>query len=210
MTAGLRTAVVALVVTMLLAAPASADTYAPGTSPFGKTYGEWNAQWWSTMGQNLLDPFASGEVKCSGVNDGRVVFLAGTFGGSATRSCKIPSSKAILFPLINAFCSDAAASEADLRACAAGFADSANSLQASVDGAAIPNLFSYRAPSPLFTFTTVAGNALGYPVVSEPAVADGFYVMVKPLARGPHTVTFGGSTASGFSTLATYNLTVVK
>ena len=206
-------ALLATLATLLVAAPASADVFAPGSTPFGKTYGEWNAAWWTTMGQTVQGPghpFASGEVKCSGVNDGRVVFLAGTTGGTATRSCKIPSSKAVLLPLVNVFCSDSLATEQQLRDCAAAFADTVASLEASVDGTPIPDLFSYRAPSPLFTFTAVANNTLGIDPGSAPAVADGYYVILMPLPRGTHTLRFGGTTSDGFSTLATYTLTVVK
>ena len=206
---------------LALAAPtagAAVDVYAPGSAPFGKTYGEWNAQWWTTMGQTVEGPghpFADGAVKCNGVkgDDGRAVLLAGTTGGSATRSCKIASTKAVLIPLVNFFCSSTEAPEQELRDCASFLASTVTTLEATVDGEAIPNLGSYLAPSPLFTFTAVANNTLGIePPATEPAVADGYYVMLKPLPRGTHTLVFGGTSTAfgGFSTRATYNLTVVK
>ena len=214
MPARFRISLFVTLATLALAAPASADVFAPDSTPFGKTYGEWNAQWWTTMGQTPAGkghPFATGEVKCSGVNDGRVVFLAGTTGGSATRSCKVPSSKALLLPLLNFVCfSDGDDTEPELRDCAAGPIPFVTNLEAKVDGTDVPDLFSFRAPSPLFTFTAIAGNTLGFDPVSQPAVADGYYVMLKPLSRGTHTLVFGGDTSFGFSAHATYTLTVVK
>jgi hypothetical protein len=212
-----RTALLAMLLTLLVAAPARAvDVFAPGSTPFGKTYGEWNAQWWTTMGQTLAGPghpFATGQVKCSGTNDGRVIFLAGTTGGAATRSCKIPSSKAVLLPVVNFIASNLPElTDQELLDLAASVTDTTTNLQASVDGTAIPNLTAFRAPSPLFSFTLVANNTFGFPPEGPGrAAADGFYVMLKPLPRGAHTIVFGGDTgAFNFSTLATYNLTVVK
>ena len=55
------------------------------------------------------------------------------------------------------------------------------------------------------------GTKLGF----GPAIDDGFYVMLKPLSVGPHTLHFMGASAgcpligSPFSVDVTYDLTIV-
>src|SRR5688572_14977685 len=60
------------------------------------------AGWWQTF---LALPASSLE-RCD-LGTGHVVFLAGTSGGTTTRSCTIPAGKSILVPLINVECSQA-------------------------------------------------------------------------------------------------------
>jgi len=84
-------------------------------------------------------PFASGKVDCGRLGTRDVVFLVGTTGGTALRHCTIPAGKALLIPPVNAACSTAEVpeftTEAQLRACARGFADpiDAESLYLKVD-----------------------------------------------------------------------------
>jgi hypothetical protein len=68
----------------------------------------------------------------------------------------------------------------------------------------------FRVDSPPFTWTSVAGNAFGVPVLADnPAAANGFFVMLAPLPRGRWDVSFGGAAPSlEFSTQANYALTV--
>lgn len=71
---------------------------------YGKTYGEWSAAWWQWAGSIPSDtnPIAdtTGEF-CDLGQSGPVWFLAGTFGGTAERTCTIPAGKAIFYPMIN-------------------------------------------------------------------------------------------------------------
>ena len=103
---------------------------------------------------------------------------------------------AILFPVINGECSQAegdGSTDAELRACAAKLADTFTNLHAKLDGKPLKRLKRFRFASPLFTFSPVAGNPIGIPpATNSPSVADGYWVMLKKLKKGTHTLSFGG------------------
>ena len=112
-----------------------------------------------------------------------------------------------------------------LRKIAANIATQVTNLYATIDGVPINNLESYRVISPVFQYVLPPNNVAGGSVnlvyfVSagevdvtgpvKPAVGDGFYLLLKPLPPGHHTITFGGTTqtldASG--NLATFELDI--
>ena len=167
------------------------------------------ALWWQTflsISGNPLD-------RCDlGTRD--VVFLAGTTGGAATRSCTIPAGTSILVPLINVECSTAEGNgdtPAELRACARGFADQFTDLSLTIDGVAVADLQRFRVHSQVFQFTAAEGNVFGIPAGTTRSVADGYWALIRPLPPGTHTVSFGGAfPPGGFSTLVTYTLTVTS
>jgi hypothetical protein len=97
---------------------------------------------------------------------------------------------------------------AALRACATAQANNATQsgakLEAEVDGKTLQNLTNYRAvsPPPPFTFTAVKGNPFGVcelvnncssGSLTSRAVADGFWIMLKPLSPGKHTIHFAAT-----------------
>jgi hypothetical protein len=214
---GVLAAVLALGVIAAPPAISAADpvVYPPGAHPFGRSYGQWSAEWWRQafgVVEGDRAPFESGSVDCSRLGTGQVVFLVGTtVTNTATRSCSIPAGTAILFPLINAECdSRDALTEAKNRSCARFYADKFTNLTATVDGVAVPNLTAFRFQSPVFTFTAAEGNYfLAKAGFYSHAVADGYWLMLAPLRPGTHTVSFGGEAPFfDFSTRATYTLTV--
>ena len=113
-----------------------------------------------------------------------------------------------------------------LRALAASSVIPTANLHASIDGNPLTNLESYRAISPVFSYTlppppdNVIFAAFGVSIppdcdttssTVDGAVADGFYIMLPPLTAGSHRINFGGSGGSGpmkFTLDMTYNLTV--
>ncbi len=201
----------------------------PNSHPFGKTYGEWNAGWWqwsfSVPASKNPALATNGALDCSVGQSGDVWFLAGHFltGGSFTRSCSIPVGKALFIPLINSWvdnvCNTIPFTVDQLHAMAV--IPPAN-LHASIDGNPLTNLESYRAISPVFSYTLPpspdnlidAGFQVSLPgdcwpsLTVTPAVADGFYIMLTPLTAGSHSINFGGSGPGGFTLDVTYNLTV--
>ena len=190
--------------------------------PYGKTYGEWSAEWWEwalsipTPDNPLLD--MNGE-KCGVEQSGDVWFLAGNFGGASERTCTVPAGKAIFFPIINAEWSVvegecpldidiSGTNEEALRACAVAFMDHVTELEVSVDGTTLQNLENYRVQSPLFTFELPEDNILGLSAGPSPSVSDGFWIMLAPLSAGEHTIHFRGEADFPFVTKVTYTLTV--
>jgi len=137
----------------------------------------------------------------------------------------VPVGKALLVPLINSWadnvCNQPLLSVDALRDIAAGGVTPAADLHASIDGHALQSLESYRAVSPIFSYTlppspdNLIAAAFGvslpgpcWPSLDvRPAVADGFYIMLRPLSAGLHVINFGGSgPAIGLD--LTYTLTV--
>jgi hypothetical protein len=187
---------------MFAAAPASAAPPVAKKPPPPLT-----AQWWQSfvgISGNPLD-------RCD-IGSGDVVFLAGTTGGSATRSCTISSQQSILVPLINVECSTVEGNgrtPAELNKCARDLADQFTNLSLVIDGVPVSDLAKFRVGSPVFTFTSVAGNVFGIPAGTTRAVADGYWALIRPLPVGTHTISFGGAFPSGgFTTSVTYTLTV--
>lgn len=195
--------------------------------PYGKSYAEWSTLWW----QHVLNfdcannPLSDMTGANTGVDQsGPVFYLFGTPGGTATRTATIPANKAVLFPLVNCYwqspCSTPLGDEPApgqtleefLTAVCAFFMDGAGNLSATLDGVELTNLSSYRATSDLFTYTgnidlasCFDGCINGLP---QPAVADGYWLMLKPLSPGTHTLHFtGGMPDFGFFVDVTYTLT---
>jgi hypothetical protein len=89
-------------------------------------------------------------------------------------------------------------------------------LHASVDGRAIAGLRAFRFASPLFRFRSVSDNPFGVPATPpgrpSKSVADGYWIMLHPLAAGVHMITFGGTAEPTFpfTTSATYTIRVVR
>jgi hypothetical protein len=81
-----------------------------------------------------------------------------------------------------------------LRACAIAQANHGKAkgatLEAQVDGVQLQDLTAYEALSPEFTFTAIAGNPFGVPAGKSESVADGFWIMLKPLREGVHWIHF--------------------
>ena len=194
---------------------------------FGKTYGEWSARWWQfvlaipSSSNPLLDE--TGQHCARGQlapGNKQVWFLAGTFGGSAERSCNVPKGKALFFPLINAFFINdvgEAFTEAEKREGLASLLDFSCDLKSTLNGA--PTIISQttvRTQSPVFPVVVGPDNVFGVTegVSDEEVVADGYWVMLPPLPKGDHQLAFSGAFCDPvthepfFSVDVIYNLTV--
>jgi hypothetical protein len=200
----------------------NSHVYPIDSKPNGLTYGDWSAKWWQWA---VLTPADKSPLKDNtGINCNQgqtypIWFLAGTFGGSAERTCSIPAGKAIMFPVYNGECSFVEypqyKTEQDLRNCAKAQLNKVTNLDASVDGVKIQDLKSYRAQSSLFDLVLPNTNVFGLAAGPTKSVADGFWIILKPLSSGKHEIHFSGSsvdfTSSGVQNFATevkYHVTV--
>ncbi len=190
---------------------------APGSTVAGQTIGAWTADWWQwALSQSQPnDAFTDTTGANAGVGQtGPVFFIAGTTGGTATRSFTVPGDRFLLIPLINFAVSESVVggsfSEADLRSAAASVINSVTDLTAVIDGTSVPelDLFSHRELSPLFTFNAATDNPFGVPPgPSGNAVSDGYWLMLDPLGTGVHTIEFGGAISSAFIVNVTDTIT---
>lgn len=182
----------------------------------------WN---WALAGPPDENPVVDEDGRnCALRQHGKIWFLAGNFGGPPiTRYCRIPAGKTLFFPLFNAlwWTPEDAPTLEEIRALANGqVADPAIvgdlELSLTVDGVPLADPFAYRAQSPPggFAFKVLPGSMaeLGFgitPGTRDPAVADGYWVLLKKLGPGHHTIrivtsAFGG----GFNLDVTYELEV--
>jgi hypothetical protein len=226
-TSSIRVVLALLALAVLAASPAQAggaatpaSVFAPNARPYGATYSEWAAAWWTwalsqpVSTNPVLDPTGA---RCAVGQNGKVWFLAGSFGGSVERTCTVPRGKALLVPVLNfayfAFATDPPETRTEeyVRAQVSGFRPSVTSLTASIDGRPVTGLERYAEDSVLFRVVLPPDNLFGLDpgFVLDPSVDAGYYLVVKPLAPGEHTLRFGGSSGFGGSIQATYHLTVV-
>lgn len=195
-----------------------------------KAYEQLSGEWWQwALSIPVTDnPLAdlTGE-KCMVGQRGDVWFLAGTFGAaSATRACSIPQDTTLFFPVINFVGFDtpnacgqgpAPFPSSFYRGLAADFINGATNLSASVDGKSIKQL--HRVRSQVFAvalpednlFASACEDFGGLPAnIYSPAIDDGVYVRLNPLAVGNHVLQIHAENPSaGFVLDLTYNLTVV-
>jgi hypothetical protein len=161
----------------------------------------------------------------------KVWFLAGTayptsVFGPPTRSCTVPADTHTFFPIINVIddwpcpaafnfnpppgrsLEDFLTNDADT------ITNGVTALNVEVDGVAIKNPFKYRATSRLVGFTADPGWVFNDPCILEKqqvGVADGYWIMLRPLSKGHHTLHFRGVNTlfnPPFETEVTYHLTI--
>jgi hypothetical protein len=186
------------------------------SSSHGKTYGEWSEEWWKwalaiPADQNpILAP--SGYYDASIGQSGNVWFLAGTGGVTGiVRNCTIPTGKAIFIPIINVVSFPYPDPETDeqLKSDVKYVFDQETVHEIELDG---KNLDNFRVPSDIFVFWIPENSYLnlGYPDMPSGfyrAASDGYWVMLKPLPVGKHTIRIYGKgilTETG----VTYNIIV--
>jgi len=205
--------------------PAIADIT---SQPEGQTYGRWAVEWWQwALGIPLAaNPLVdtSGQ-SCAQRQVDTVWFLAGSVASDpVVRTCTIPSGRALFFPLINnlygAFLSDPRSTRTEAFARAQVACTTPVAITASIDGIAVsnPQRFSTGAEgsqSPIFNVQLPPANLLGAgeDVIPElaltPSAEHGYYLFVRPLAPGRHTIRWIASGCFGdFYQDVTYVLTV--
>lgn len=209
-----------------LAAANHPRVFHPGSHPYGMPYGEWAAAWWQWAYSLPVDDnplFDETGEKAGNGQSGRVFFLAGVINdsGTVTRTITVSQGQALFFPILNFendnYCppNDPPLGEEELRAGAAAMMDDATDLALEIDGVSLRHPEQFRTQSPVFSVTFPDNNVFQHFDCDVPAgtydlfVDDGYYVMVKPLASGEHTIHFHGSVPSADFTLdITYYITV--
>jgi hypothetical protein len=178
--------------------------------PYGRSWACWAELWWKWC-YSRPDEWITSE-RCCGpcTTDQRyekVWFLAGTFGGKASRKCEIPRGSSIFFPLINDIISFATdphlRDESEL--CAYAKADLDETLipptHLNIDGFEIHDVEKYRVHTSVFDIilpprkpnSNQAGSWFSSQVpVPTRAVSDGYWAFLKPFRRGIHKIAFVG------------------
>jgi hypothetical protein len=163
----------------------------------GKFLHEYANTWWQWT--RTMDTYESpvrdrvGD-KCSVNQSGDVWFLAGGYGSSKiSRKCIIPEGKHIFFPIINmAYWPKRGGSTTceSVKKSAALNNDNVLLINVELDGENIPEAKEYRIKSDkCFDLLGLIPDKLNPPKV-YPAATDGYWLMLKPLAKGKHKLKF--------------------
>jgi hypothetical protein len=189
----------------------------PSDMPFDASYEDWAAAYWQWAMSIPVQHNPVLDGPCEQDQSGDVFFLASTQGGGHQRSCTIPRGKGIFIPLLTTVarscpemadnqlqCQDLV-SEDGIRGQAGETIDTANPrLRLAVDGQVISTFSQYRVESSLFLDTSpkdpqdrlfskcsgpIESNVCQVPEGTQRrAVADGYFVMLRQLSDGPHTI----------------------
>jgi len=173
---------------------------APDAKVDGVTFGEFTARWWQWAEFMPIAPFLDPDGRlCDIDQEGPVWFLAGTDGTfNVKRTCVIPKGRYILVPIINMRYSSTRQHNGKplplpckvLQESAAVNNDRLGSAIVLIDGVRVTNVAKYRVRSN-GCFPLVAGDE-----ESASTAADGYWLMLKPLPPGRHTLTIGANYAS--------------
>ena len=187
----------------------------PGSKVNGKTIAEWTQDWW-TWALHLPDDAnafedLSGEFAGQG-DVGRVFFVAAGAGSdqnpddvvfSADRAFSVPVNKPLLLPVLNWLGSipQDAADEAGLTTLVEETIRGwVVDLFVRIDGVPVEDLEAHFAVTDLFALgslgeDTLGANEFGLPANTEisEAKAAGYWLVVRGLDLGEHTLEFGGS-----------------
>lgn len=194
---------------LLLAQPAAfgqESLLVPPAQPVaGASQVEWSQRWWqwAFSFDRIRSPVADRTgARCASRQSGDVWFLAGTYGTQRTeRTCTVPHGKTLFFPLINyVTLRDQGTNETclSLASRAAALTNDPSALVLEINGTRFDKLQAHRMASPCFSIV---------PGEKADAVANGYYVAIRPLPRGTHVLNFGGVLPSMIQAV-TYKLTV--
>lgn len=163
----------------------------------GKTISEYANIWWqwSYSTPKNINPVRdiTGE-NCHQGQSGEVWFLAGGFGSTTIkRKCEVPSGKYIFFPVINMVYwkpKDGVLSCEKAKEYAALNNDTLIDIEIELDANKAPNPAHTRLSSE--QCFNIYARAPQTPATYDayPSATDGFWVMLKPLSKGAHTLKF--------------------
>jgi hypothetical protein len=165
-------------------------------------------QWALSIPTSANPQFDTSGGKCMVGQRGSVWFLPGVFietPGTVISKCSVPEGKALYCPVINSVqinfpnvCGQKGAlSVSELRSMAASTIDGVTNRSLTVDGIVIKKM--QRVKSEVFevalpeenVFNSICGGPGSVPAgIYYPAVDDGFYVLLRPLPVGDHTLDF--------------------
>jgi hypothetical protein len=197
---------------------------------FAKNNVAWSqlsAEWWQWV--LSIPPSVNPLLDTTGDNcmvgqHGTNWFLAGSWvAGPVTRDCDIPQGATLFFPVINEinFDTPGQCGQGDplpssyYRGLSAAFVNGAANLSVTLDGKpagpmhrTVSQVFEVALPDDNIFAGACAPDLAGG--IYSPAVDDGFYVRLNPIAVGSHTLHIHAENpTAGFTLDVTYNLNVV-
>ena len=183
----------------------STDIFPPGGRTYGLTYPEHIESFWKyILGTPAKDNPINDQTgaKCStgqSNSNSSVFYLAFNNGGASERTCEVPAGKGLFIPVMQVEWSDKeapGASVQQLNASAKKDQDNVNSLYLKIGDKEYKyaDLIKYRTHTKAFN-VVFPNNAIFNVIKGGVAkdVADGFYIITKPLAKGTYPIHFKSS-----------------
>jgi hypothetical protein len=179
--------------------------YSINETPFGTGYSTWIARWlnWSAGISNTEHPRDFADRTCNVSQTWKDVwFLPDTLNGNIVRECEVPFGKAIFIPVTTGWQSVAESPEfsgkplneiKDSLIKGASYCDDYNIVRvAEIDGKKVQGLEGnspYRTnTTQLFNLTYGDNNIYDVKPGTTPAFAEGWFLFLKPLPQGDHTL----------------------
>jgi hypothetical protein len=179
--------------------------YSIDESPFGTPYSAWIARWfnWTSGISNTEHPRDFAERTCNVSQKWKDVwFLPDTLNGKIVRECEVPVGKAIFVPITTGWQGVADNEEfrgkplneiKDSIIKGAFYCDNYNvERSAELDGKKVQGLEGdtpYRTNTTgLFNLTYGQSNIYDIRPQTSPAFGEGWFLFVKPLPQGDHTI----------------------
>ena len=180
---------------VLAAGPADAAAVIdPDEIVFDRSQAEWSQaylQWVATFARTSSPVSDTSGAQCAAKQSGDVWFLATSDGTAPVeRSCAVPVGKTLFVPVASVL-ERSGSREPDCAAMArsaSGNLQHVDALSLTIDGRAVDALRSYRQSS---GGCFALGTRQVPRVEAKTAVADGYYVMLRPLSAGAHTLVVG-------------------
>ena len=190
---------------------------------FPQLSGEW-WQWVLSIPPSINPLLDTTGENCMVGQHGTTWFLAGSWvSGPVTRECDIPQGATLFFPVINEINFDTPGqcgqgdplSSSYYRGLSAAFVNGAANLSVTLDGQSVGPM--HRTLSQVFEVVLPDDNIFAGACAPDltggiysPAVDDGFYVRLNPMAVGSHRLHIHAENpTAGFALDITYNLNVM-
>ncbi len=185
----------------------TAEAYVtPGESICGLSQTEWSWRYWEwsksfPKGQHPADD-QTGSV-CMQNQSGSVIMLTGSSQVKPIkRSCEGLAGKHIFLPVLVSLAEQKQVFNTKelMHKVQDTMPKDASSIYVEIDGKTIADMKPFRQTLGCYFIDTYDGKSL--------AASDGYWVMLRPLAPGTHTIRFGGRFPDGFSQEIHYELTI--
>lgn len=181
----------------------------------GETYSELALRWeqWLLSIPSDRNPSTDPDGRyCQEGQTGQVFFLGTNFGGTSVRSCTVPSDKTLLVSPGGAFCILHISGDTgpQLKTCVEDGLSEVTVLQLEIDGAAVPDVRSFRIVTPLLSITLPEDNVLDLLAGEQQLVAGHWFLLISSLEEGEHVIHMHVEFAPDFVSDVTYNLTISR
>jgi hypothetical protein len=179
--------------------------YPRDKNPFGISWEDWSIRWWKWILSmpNEINPVHEGtHVSCSTVEyNENVILVPGNLGGKSIREYEVTAGKSLLFPIINFITSSNEETELrndlQLRERATHDIDDIVKKEVLIDGKRLENVDDFRVSVKPFDLTLIENNIFNVKSGPTRAAADGYWIFVRPLTKGVHTIHTIGSCSAG-------------